>query len=105
MLLLEAALFLAAHWPVVLVVCTAAWLLSNKFHAGLNKYPGHWAAGWTNLWRLADVWGREPQRTHLELHRKHGDIVRLGPNVLSFADPQAIKTIYGLNKKMTKACG
>jgi len=41
--------------------------------------------------------------THIALHRKHGDVVRLGPNVLSFADPQAIKIIYGLNKGLVKS--
>ena len=29
--------------------------------------------------------------------------MRLGPNVLSFADPRAIKIIYGLNKGMVKS--
>jgi len=36
------------------------------------------------------------------LHRQYGDIVRVGPNVLSSADPRAIKIIYGLNKGFVK---
>ena len=79
-----------------------AHLLHNKLYKGLNKYPGHPLAAYTNWWRFWDVSQRHPEVTHMNLHKKHGDIVRLGPNVLSFADPKAIKTIYGLNKGMTK---
>lgn len=88
----------ATYWPVLLVLGLVGWLLNNKFAKGLNKYPGHWLAGYTDWWRFYDNLGRKTQHTHLELHRKYGDVVRLGPRVLSFADPKAIKVIYGLNK-------
>ncbi|KAK3197712.1 hypothetical protein GRF29_216g1072214 [Pseudopithomyces chartarum] len=94
---------LVQYWPVVLASLTLGWLLSNKFWKGLNRYPGHWLAGYTNWWRLWDVWGRQHHWNLIRLHREHGDVVRLGPNVLSFADPRAIKIIYGLNKGMIKS--
>lgn len=93
---------LATYWPVVVVGSLAIYLLRNKYHNGLNKYSGHPLAGYTNWWRFYDNLRRDTQGTHVSLHRKYGDVVRLGPNVLSFADPRAIKTIYGLNKGMTK---
>ena len=102
MLVAELLPLLAAYWPVILVVSFVGYLAHNKFYKGLNKYPGHPLAGYTNWWRFYDVMGQDTQHTHIELHRKHGDIVRLGPNVLSFANPKALKTIYGLNKGMTK---
>ncbi|EME89142.1 uncharacterized protein MYCFIDRAFT_76504 [Pseudocercospora fijiensis CIRAD86] len=91
------------YWHIVLVALLAAHLASNKYYKGLNKYPGPRLAAFTNWWRYFDVLSRKAERTHLDLHRKHGDIVRLGPNVLSFADPRAIKIIYGLNKGFTKS--
>jgi len=95
---------LVRHWPVVAVVSlTAVFLLRNKFWKGLNKYPGHPLAGYSNWWRLWDVRKRNHHWTTLALHRKHGDVVRLGPNVLSFADPKAIQQIYGLNKGVSKS--
>ncbi|TIA10472.1 benzoate 4-monooxygenase cytochrome-like protein P450 [Aureobasidium pullulans] len=94
---------LVAYWPIVLVMSAAAYLLNNKFYKGLNKYPGAPLAAYTNWWRFFEVWGQKSEVTHVALHKEHGDIVRLGPNVLSFADPKAIKTIYGLNKGMTKS--
>ncbi len=32
---------------------------------------------------------------YVDVHEKYGDVVRLGPNTLSFADPRAILDIYG----------
>ena len=93
---------LSAYWPLILVAGVVIRLFRNKYHNGLNKYPSNSLAAYTNWWMYFDVRGRRAQWTHIDLHRKHGDIVRLGPNVLSFADPRAIKTIYGLNKGMTK---
>ena len=102
MLASELLPLIKTYWPIILVAGVVFRLTRNNFHNGLNKYPGHPLAGYTNWWRYFDVRGRKAQWTHIDLHRKHGDIVRLGPNVLSFANPRAIKTIYGLNKGMTK---
>jgi hypothetical protein len=78
------------------------YLAQQYFHNGLHRYHGPILAKFTNLWRFLDVRGRRPELTHIALHRKYGDVVRLGPNTLSFASPSAIKIIYGLNKGFTK---
>ena len=103
-MLIDELRLVAPYWPFVLVAVTFAWLLKNKYGAGLNRYPGPILAGYTNWWRFFDALARSPERTHIRLHRTHGDIVRLGPRVLSFADPKAVKTIYGLNKGFVKVC-
>ena len=95
-------LVLLKNWVLVIPVVLVAYLASNYFNHGLNKYPGPLLAGLTDWWRFFDVYGRRPDITHITLHRKHGDVVRLGPNSLSFADPRAIKQIYGLNKGFVK---
>lgn len=89
-------------WPVIIGAVVIAYLARNYNNRGLNRYPGPTLAKFTNLWRFLDVLGRRPDITQLELHRKHGNVVRLGPNVLSFSSPRALKTIYGLNKGFTK---
>ena len=93
---------LLQHWPWVLVITFAAWLTSNRFNHELNKFNGPFLASLTDWWRFVDVYRRRPDITHNRLHQKYGDIVRLGPNALSFADPKAIKVIYGLNKGFRK---
>ena len=90
------------NWPAVLAVACVAYLLKNRYNRGLNKYPGPFLASLTNWWRFWDVYKRRPELTHIRLHEEHGDVVRLGPNVLSFSDPKALKSIYGLNKGFTK---
>ena len=93
------------HWPVFASVFALAYLLSHYFKHGLNKYPGPFTATLTDWWRFFDVYKRRPDITHLRLHRQYGDIVRLGPDTLSFASPTAVKQIYGLNKGMVKVHG
>jgi hypothetical protein len=93
---------LGRQWPLAVIVLLLGYLAKNYFNHGLNKYPGPVLAGLSDWWRFFDVYGRRPDITHLKLHRQHGDIVRLGPNVLSFSDPKAIKQIYGLNKGFVK---
>lgn len=93
---------LVALWPAVALTCLIAYSLKSYLNKGLNKYPGPFWAGITDIWRFQDVCKRRPDITQLRLHRHHGDVVRLGPNVLSFASPKALKTIYGLNKGFVK---
>lgn len=95
---------LLTYWPVIILSGFIYWALSNKYRNGLNKYPSaHFLAPYTDWWRYFDVRSCAAEKTHIAAHRKHGDIVRLGPNVLSFADPRCIRIIYGLNKGMTKS--
>ena len=94
--------FLWEHWLVILLSIFALYVAKNRFNHGLHKYPGPFLASLTDWWRFFNVLGRRPEITHIRLHKQHGDIVRLGPNVLSFADPKALKIIYGLNKGFTK---
>ncbi|KAI2468372.1 cytochrome P450 [Annulohypoxylon bovei var. microspora] len=95
---------LIAHfWLPITVSIIVTWLVKNRYHNGLNKYPGPFLASLTDLWRLWDVYGQRPDITHRRLHAKYGDVVRLGPNTLSFANPKALKSIYGLNKGFVKS--
>lgn len=94
--------FASQFWASMFLLLSFAYLAKNYFNHGLQKYPGPFLASLTDWWRFFDVLGRRPDITHNRLHKQHGDIVRLGPNSLSFANPQALKTIYGLNKGFTK---
>lgn len=103
MLAKEILPLLARYWAVLLPLLLIFYLVRNKFYNGLQRYPGPALAAYTNWWRFFENIGRRTEQTHITLHRKYGDVVRLGPNVLSFADPKAIKVIYGLNKGVIKS--
>ncbi|XMA15857.1 hypothetical protein WAI453_008648 [Rhynchosporium graminicola] len=91
------------NWPFALSVCFLAYLISNRFNRGLQKYPGPFLASLTDWWRFWIVYKRRPEVEHIRLHEELGDVVRLGPNNLSFSDPKALKSIYGLNKGFVKS--
>lgn len=93
---------LSQHLPSVLFITFVGYVASNYFNRGLNKYPGKFIASLTDWWRFWIVYKKRPEVEHINLHAKYGDVVRLGPNNLSFADPKALKTIYGLSKGFTK---
>ena len=87
--------------PVTIgVVCL--YLAFIYYARGLYRIPGPFPAKFTNVWRLVDVGKRRHQETIIALHRKYGDIVRLGPQCLSIADPAAMESIYGVNKGFAK---
>ncbi|KAK4031758.1 cytochrome P450 [Parachaetomium inaequale] len=84
--------------PLVLFAWfTLSWLLSP-----LRKFPGPFLAGYTNLWRIAQV---RTGRYHLnikKLHEKYGPIVRIGPNLLDLDYPEMNRVIYSTDGKWTK---
>lgn len=102
--ILERASAASNYAIYILTSLLVLYLAQQYFHNGLHRYPGPVLAKFTNLWRFLDVRTRHSEVTHIELHRKYGDVVRLGPNTLSFSSPSAIKVIYGLNKGFTKVC-
>ncbi|KAI9035581.1 cytochrome P450 [Aspergillus affinis] len=75
-------------------------LLRNRLR--LSGIPGPWLAGYTRLWKLHNVWQGQHHQTALELHRRYGPLVRIGPDHISVSDPTAISIIYGINKNFTK---
>ncbi|KAI1106570.1 cytochrome P450 [Jackrogersella minutella] len=94
---------ISQYWLPISISVILAWVIKNRYHNGLNSYPGPFLASLTDWWRLWDVFGQRPDITHRNLHAKYGDVVRLGPNTLSFANPKALKSIYGLNKGFVKS--
>ena len=99
---------LACRRPYVLLTTVAtiaaiAFLVTNYFHHGLNKYPGPLLGAFSDIWRFLSVRHGKPQYDLRALHEKHGDVVRIGPNALSFSHPDAVKQIYGIANKLTKS--
>lgn len=79
-------------------------LIVNRYFRGLSKYDGPFLASLTDFWRPIFIhWNRHNQ-TILDLHRKYGSVVlvRLGPNVLSFSEPEAVEDIYAIKKHYMK---
>lgn len=71
----------------------------------LNKLPGPFLAKFSNIWRLWNHYGQTHIETQRALHKKHGDVVRLGPTIVSVSDASLIKTIYVRVSSISKALG
>ncbi|KAJ5408548.1 hypothetical protein N7509_002431 [Penicillium cosmopolitanum] len=62
---------------------------------GLRKYPNFYAlSGISDLPFLYEAQRGFRSRNLFEAHKKH-PVLRIGPNALSYSDPNAIKDIYG----------
>ncbi|KAI1087236.1 putative benzoate 4-monooxygenase cytochrome P450 [Rostrohypoxylon terebratum] len=60
----------------------------------LRHIPGPFPACITNFQRVGWV---KTKRAHLilqDMHKKYGEVVRIGPNMVSFSNPELIPTIY-----------
>jgi hypothetical protein len=72
----------------------------------LSHIPGPFLAGWTNIPRMRWVQSNRAHEIHVDVHKKYGQLVRIGPNMVSVQDPREISTIYnhaGTFKKVSHA--
>ncbi|KAJ5111660.1 hypothetical protein NUU61_001290 [Penicillium alfredii] len=74
-----------------LVVTRFLW---SYLRSPLKPFPGPIAARFTDIWRFQDVLKGRCDVTYIQLHRKHGSVVRMGPNILSLSDPKLIKQVF-----------
>ncbi|CAG8128118.1 unnamed protein product [Penicillium salamii] len=101
---MNAVYYLNVYTVYVLLGAIFVRVLANRYKRGLRDIPGPALARYSRLWKLYSVWKGDHHHVEIDLHRKHGSLVRIGPNHISVSDPAAIPIIYGLNKGFTKAC-
>ncbi|KAJ9142647.1 putative Cytochrome P450 benzoate 4-monooxygenase [Pleurostoma richardsiae] len=78
---------------VALILFYAIPYLSDNLR--LNGYPGPVLARFSHFWSL--YWSRKHQLSYTiyDLHKKHGDFVRLSPDHVSVAHPDSIRDVLG----------
>ncbi|KAI0367365.1 high nitrogen upregulated cytochrome P450 monooxygenase 2 [Pilatotrama ljubarskyi] len=88
-----AACLSAAAFVSTLLVSTTLYRIS-PFHR-LAKYPGPFPCKLSKVW-MACVSATGRQHLYIKsLHDKYGDVVRIGPNELSFRDPSIVNVALG----------
>ncbi|KAL3447191.1 cytochrome P450 [Aspergillus insuetus] len=83
---------LACALAVVLALAGSLHLLYN--HYRVKSIPGPFFAAISDLWRILAQRAPRYSRHLGELHREHGDIVRLGPSFVSIRDYEEIARVY-----------
>ncbi|KAK6532617.1 hypothetical protein TWF281_006799 [Arthrobotrys megalospora] len=92
---------LLSRIPLVGLLFLFTILLRN--HLRLRRIPGPFLAGLTNLWRVYYVKKGDAQDTYVRLHKKYGNVVRVGPNCVSVSGLDAIQAIYNVQDKFPKS--
>ena len=90
-------LFLAVATGLVVLGYLVPYLQKPK----LQGFPGPFLAKFTDWWRLYHT--LDEHNTELELHKKYGSAVRVGPNVIILDDPKLLKTIYSTKGDFLKS--
>lgn len=67
---------------------------SNRY-ASLRTIPGPWMASVTKLWIASKQRTNQRQAVDIDLHRKYGSVVRVGPREVMFSSPLSFRKIYG----------
>lgn len=83
LLVLAAVAFLAIH------------IVSTILKPGVRSIPGPWLAKVTDLYRVGMILRGRFSYELVELHRKYGPAVRLGPDSVSLTDKAVVDDIYG----------
>lgn len=87
-------------WSIFVIVVVR--LVSLRYRYGLSKFNGPFLASFTDFWRMCHAYANNNRAPMIHLHDEYGDVVRVGPNVLSFAQPEVIRDIYGPGKVWEK---
>ncbi|GKT59762.1 pisatin demethylase [Colletotrichum tofieldiae] len=95
--------WLKAHPLLTLLAVVVTQLYLTKRRQGLKDIPGPWLASFSNVWKLRAVWKQNMHRENLRAHEDYGDIVRIGPNHVSLADPKSLRAIYGVQNVFSKS--
>ncbi|KAF3075096.1 Pisatin demethylase [Trichoderma lentiforme] len=86
-----------------LIVASAGYVVYQCFFSPIAAFPGPFAAKFTKIWRAYATYRGQWHREIMELHRRYGNVVRIGPNELSVGDPEAFRTIYRVNGAFVKS--
>ncbi|OKL57734.1 hypothetical protein UA08_07234 [Talaromyces atroroseus] len=75
-------------------------------HSVLRGIPGPLIARYTNAWRCYLAWKYSERpggvTYHEVIHKKYGDVVRVGPRTVFINDPAAIPVVLGFKDRLEK---
>lgn len=97
-----AGLVIRQYWHIILSVILIGNVLRTRYLSPLRSYPGPFLASTTRLWKVITTASGRSHLQHVALHRKYGPIVRIGPNEVSIASPEAARNVLSAGKRFYK---
>ncbi|KAH8817037.1 putative P450 monooxygenase [Xylogone sp. PMI_703] len=74
------------------------------YRRGLRSIPGPFLASFSNTDRIITAASGKQFLAHIKYHqKKYGNLVRVGPNHVSFSDADLIPLVYGITSKFYKS--
>ncbi|RYC58873.1 hypothetical protein CHU98_g7352, partial [Xylaria longipes] len=102
-LLLNFALFfIGAYWAILLPVFLIGRMAYRRYASPLRSIPGPFLASCSRLWKIRSTISENSQWEHIDLHKKYGPIVRIGPNEVSFSSPHVARNLLSAGKRFYK---
>jgi cytochrome P450 len=85
-----------------LILSLFLWCLYCWLWHPLRKIPGPFWWSVSRIPYVAGVYRGKMDKVQREQHRKYGPLVRISPNEVSVADPEAIRDIYRIKRPFKK---
>ncbi|KAH8896794.1 cytochrome P450 oxidoreductase [Thozetella sp. PMI_491] len=85
---------IAAYW-----VC---WVIYSTCFHPLRSIPGPFLASITRLWIMIQLRQGTMEKAQRALHAKYGPLIRIAPNEVACASPDAVKIIYPVSGPLQK---
>lgn len=86
-----------------LVIGTLLYFCTVRYRPHLHKIPGPFSNSISHLPRLFSVAKGSAHLDAILLHQRYGPVVRVGPNHVSFSDPEALSVVYSISSKFEKS--
>ncbi|KAI1204124.1 cytochrome P450 [Annulohypoxylon truncatum] len=87
----------------LLVLFVGAYVFYECFFSPIARVPGPFIAKVTSLYYPYLSRRGHVHRDLVELHKKYGNVVRIGPNTISVGEPMAFREIYKAGNKFYKS--
>ncbi|TQN64417.1 Cytochrome P450 monooxygenase, partial [Colletotrichum shisoi] len=97
-----AGLFIRQHWLILGPLLLLLNAIRTRYLSPLRRYPGPFLASTTRLWKVLSTASRKTHLHHIALHRRYGPVVRIAPNEVSIASPEAARTVLSAGKRFYK---
>lgn len=76
------------------VFAAAGYVIYQNIFSPLASVPGPFLAKFSQMYLVYLELSGQAHRMLMDLHKKHGNVVRTGPTTLSIADPTAFYEMY-----------
>ncbi|KAF4995908.1 hypothetical protein FDECE_12637 [Fusarium decemcellulare] len=91
-------------WPLATIILTLTWYILSSVASWyrLRHIPGPFLAKFSYLWAGSMALSGKQYERHLELSRKYGSLVRVGPNEILSDDIDLLRRIHGVRSSYSK---